>query len=293
MIFGNDVSLQLWQYRRALLSTDVLVKFVQSAIDSCCVIQNRLDFETKLGCAQELVSAMALTLIVVRALILLVIKRSDRSISQEYDSESHKKSKSNDNYRIARILLEELLNRCPMVSAPCYGYVSPVTNILFNIDYKPYLFANLFGQCYEYNCQLIMMIAQSRCDFNATDSQGNTLLHNVICDALKEIEFFHDYLGNPRKEVTEAVIPIIKSLLENGSYPYARNKDRKCPFDGLNDSKLIELNCENIIVSCNELMAKYDYTLTLRYLAATKIINSKIPYRHLLPEALVKFVDLH
>ena len=82
-------------------------------------------------------------------------------------------------------------------------------------------------------------------------------------------------------------------MLENGSYPFAKNKDGKCPFDGVIDTKLCHSIPEHVIASCKELMTKYDCSLTLRYLAATKIIESEIPYRHLLPEDLVKFVDLH
>ena len=293
MIYSNDISLQPLCYKRALLSTDVLVKFVLTAIDSCCVIQNRLNLEEKPGCAQELVSAMAQTLTVVRALILLIIKRSEKSISQEHDSESQKEPKSNDNYRIARILFEELLNRCPKVLAPCYGYVSPVENILFKTDYKPFLLVRLFRQCYVYNCQFITMIVQSQCDLNATDSLGNTLLHNVVCDALQEIKSFRGYPNSCRTVLTEPVIKIVKILLDNGSYPHAKNKQRKCPFDELTDIELNKSNPENIIASCKELMKNYDRTLTLKYLAATKIVDSAVPYRHLLPEALVKFVDLH
>ena len=120
MIFGNDISLQTMCYHKAFLSTDVLVKFVQTAIDSCCAIQDQLNITTKPGCAQELVSVLAQTLIVVRALIILVIKRSDRNINhkQLVNLKCHRRSKSNDHNGTAKLLLEELLNRCPTVSAP-------------------------------------------------------------------------------------------------------------------------------------------------------------------------------
>ena len=293
MIFGNDIALQPMCYDKALLTTDAVVKFVQTAIDSCCVIQNQLTIETKLGCAQELVSAMAQNLIVVRALILLMIQRSDRYVSQERHGIGHKETKNCKNYRIAKILLEELLNRCPVVSAPCYGFHSPVANILFNTSYKPLLYSHLLEQCYRYNCQFMMMIVQSLSDFNATDSQGNTLLHNVIGDVLQEVDFFYHYRGDHRQVLSNAAIKIIQILLESGSYPHAKNKERKCPFDGFTNKKLYKLNPEYIFASCKDLMTKYDSSLALKYLAATKIVHSKIPYKNVLPEALVKFVDLH
>ena len=139
-----------------------------------------------------------------------------------------------------------------------------------------------------------MMIVQSLSDFNATDSQGNTLLHNVICDALQDIDHF---IGDRDRSdpvlQTETAIEMIKILLENGSYPHAKNKERKSPIDQIPHDKLRRLNPENIISCWKDLMTKYDCTLTLKYMAATKIVDYKISYKNFLPETLVKFVDLH
>ena len=295
LLMNHDISIRSMLYSEALLSSDALVKFVQIAIDSCCVIQDQLNHETKPGCVQEMISAMAQTLIIVRALILLMIKRSDRNIDKERNAngKNFKESKDKINDSIAKILVEEVLNRCPTVSAPFYGYSSPVANILFNIRYKPLLYSHLTEQCFSHNYTFMMMIVQSQCDFNAPDSLGNTVLHNVICDVLQEIDFFYNSRGDNRTTLADLAFEIVKLLLEKGSYPHAKNKDGKRPFDGITEDKFHRMNRKDINVRFKDLMTKYDFTLTLKFLAATKIADLKIPYRNLLPDALVKFVDLH
>ena len=293
MIFHNDISLGSMCYSNAFMSNDVLVKFVQTAVDSYCVIRGKLNCETKQGCAQELINAMAQTLIIVRALILIMIKRSDKHVGNQYNSENFNDFKSDSNYRITRILLAELLNRCPTVSAPFHGFASPVAHILFNIHYKPLLYTHLTEKCPRYHQHFMMMLIQSQCDLNDIDFQGNTILHHVIRDFLQEIDYHHDYHGDNQEILIDQFLKIVKMLLDSGSYPHAKNKDGKCPFDEITDAKLCKFNPKDIIMHCEELTRKYDCTLTLRYLAATKIVYYKIPYRNLLPEALIKFVDLH
>ena len=185
--------------QKALLSTDVLVKFVQTAVESCCVIQNKLNCEKRLGCAQELISAVTQTLVIVRAVILVIIKRHGKNIDKEGGIENSKAFISDSNHRIAKILLDEVLNRCPTVSAPLHGYEYPVTNILFNIRYKPLFYAFLTEHCPKYYPTFMMMLVQSHCDLNATDSEGSTILLNVISDMMQEIDFFYNLQRYPRK----------------------------------------------------------------------------------------------
>ena len=294
IMMNSGISFRMLCYSKALISTDVLVKFVQTAIDSCCVIQNKLNCETKLGYAQELVSAIAQILIIVRALIMVMMKRSDKNIDKAEVVGNSKGFKSSNKHSIAKILLEEVLNRCPTVSAPFHGFEYPVANLFFNVHYKPYFFAHLTEYCPMYYLSFMKMLVQSHCDLNAADCQGNTILHNVICDMLQEIDFFHDHLRYNCKVLMDAAVEVVEILLENGSYPHAKNKKGKFHLDGLTDTEPIStLNVKNILTRCEDLMRKYDCTLTLKYMAATKIVNFKIPYRNLLPQALVKFVDLH
>ena len=277
-------------YHKALLSTDVLVKLVQTAVDSCCVIQNKLKSETKLGYAQELISAISQILIIVRAVILRIMKRSDIV----NDTENSKEFKNDKNHRIAKILLEEVLNRCPTVSAPLHGYEYPVANLLFYTRFKPYFHANLTEHCATYYVPFMKMLVQSHCELNATDSLGNTILHNVLSDMLQEIDFFHDHIRYYSRVLVDAAVKMVELLLEKGAYPHAKNQQGKYALDLLVDYKTHStFNVENMYIRCKDLMSKYDYTLTLRYMAATKIVHSKLPYGNLLPQALVKFVDMH
>ena len=294
MMNSRGISFITLCYRKALISTDVLVKFVQTAIDSCCVIQNKLNGETKPGCAQDLISAMAQTIIIVRAVILVIMKRSDKNVGKEDDIENSRVSISGSNYRISQILLEELLNRCPAVSAPFHGFEYPVANVLFNVHYKPYFYATLTKYCTMYYLSFMKMLVQSQCDISATDSQGNTILHNVVYDMLQEIDFFNEITRYHNTIVMDAAVEVVEIFLENGSYPHAKNKKGKHLLDGFIDYKpKSSLNAKTILVRCKDLMTKYDCTLTLKYMAAKTIVHSKIPYRNLLPQALVKFVDLH
>ena len=91
----------------------------------------------------------------------------------------------------------------------------------------------------------------------------------------------------------ETRLEIIKFLLENGSYPHARNKKGQCPGDGLPHVKLYRLNPENLITQFKNLLAKYDSRMTLKYMSAKKIIDSQIPYKDILPQHMVEFVNLH
>ena len=93
--------------------------------------------------------------------------------------------------------------------------------------------------------------------------------------------------------MAETTLKIIEILLENGSYPHARNKKGQCPGDGLPNVKLFRLNPENLIVQFKNLIARYDSRMTLKFMSARKIVDSKIPYKDLLPEHLVDFVNLH
>ena len=93
--------------------------------------------------------------------------------------------------------------------------------------------------------------------------------------------------------MAETTLKIIEILLENGSYPHARNKKGLCPGDGLPHLKLHRFNPEDLIKQFKDMIAKYDSKMTLKYLAAKEIINSKAPYEDKLPKDLIKFVSLH
>ena len=130
------------------------------------------------------------------------------------------------------------------------------------------------------------MIIWSNCDLNDTDSNDNTILHNVICDFLREIDFHHDYQGDNQKIQIDQFLEIVKMLLENGAHPHANNKEGKCPLDAITATKLRKFNTKDIMIHCKDLMTKYDCTLTLKYQTAKKIVGSNIPYRILLLESL-------
>ena len=54
-------------------------------------------------------------------------------------------------------------------------------------------------------------------------------------------------------------VEVVEILLENGSYPHAKNKKGKHLLDGFIDYKPnSSLNAKNILVRCKDLMTKYD-----------------------------------
>ena len=111
---------------------------------------------------------------------------------------------------------------------------------------------------------------------------------------LQEIDHFHDHINHHSKILMDAAVEVVEILLENGSYPHVRNKEGKHFLDGFIDYKPHStLDAKYIFFYCKKLMKKYDRTLTLKYMAAKKLVHSEMPYRNLLPQALVKFVDLH
>ena len=286
-IFGY-VSLRTALLEEMLLSSDVLVKFGTIAIDSCCAIQERLNYEKKRGCVQEMISAIEQTLVSIGVVILHLIERSFKSSRSDQDS------KSETDHKLARILLEELLNRCPVISAPSCGYASPVINSFFKGWYKPILFLRLTAQCLKNYNKLMKMIVELRYDLNTVDHRGNTILHIMMSDILYEINKFQCCNGvDATQQLVDSVVDCVRILLKNGSYPNTRNKRGKLPGEGLEDVKLHTFNPENIIVRFKNLLTEYDCSLTLKYLAAKKIVDSQILYENCIPKALVEFVALH
>ena len=140
------------------------------------------------------------------------------------------------------------------------------------------------------------MIIDSKADLNATDHEGNTILHIVMSDCQREI----DYLRRENFEELiiekhmDTAVDIAKLLLDHGSYPHAKNKQGKYPGDLLHDVTLEYFdNPETLIGHFQDMLKSYDCRLTLKYLTAIKIIEYNIPYRQQLPKSLVKFVDLN
>ena len=222
-----------------------------------------------------------------------LIKRSDSDFDKELDGCDNKEFTNQGHYRLAKVMLNELLHRCPLVAAPHFGYKSPLINVLFRARYKAIHYSSLTRQCIRYSYHLLKLIIDTQCDLNDTDHNGNTILHIVISDVFQEIECVHKSdQDNVGKQLSDVVVELVQLLLENGSYPHAKNKQGKCPVNGLQDIKPMRYNPENLFISLNDLLEKYG-AFTLQYLSATKIVQAKISYKSKLPEALVKFVDLH
>ena len=192
-------------------------------------------------------------------------------------------------HRIARILVDELLHRCPEISAPFYGYTWPVMNVVFKAKHRITHFLEFTRSCRDYNYHFVQMVIQSGYDLNATDWEGNTILHVVISEVLMEIDAFY----NTKDQLMELALKIIEILLENGSYPHARNKNGRCPGEGFPNVKIRNYSPESVVAQFKNLLGKYDSTMTLKYLAARKIVDSQIAYETVLPKDLARFVSLH
>ena len=294
MIMGDNISLRTAvTYGYVCLSNAVFVKFVQIAIDSCCALQDRLSIERKPGCVRELITAIEETLLIIGGVILVLIKRDNKTLAQEHDFGN---LNNWENQTISKILLNELLHRCPVVSAPFVGYSSPVTNIMFKAKHKRLLFTRFTQQCLMYNLQLAKMIIECQYDLNATDHEGNTLLHVIMSDVYMEIEFLKLFVKDPiLSQHIETTFQTVHILLDNGSYPQAKNKRGKYPCDGFEHGRLQRYCQENLHERFQDLFAKYDSQsiFSLKCLAKTVIRKSRIPYKNFLPVALVKFVDFH
>ena len=266
---------------RCILSNDVIIKYAIVAIESCCVIQNRLSTERKQGCVQELIETIEETLLFIVGWILHLIKRSDNSFQSELSQPHEPNLKS---HRLARIL----------VSAPFYGYAWPIMNIIFKAKHRIKRFANLTKKCPEYNYHFVKLVIQSGYDLNKKDWEGNTILHVVISEILQEIDsMYNSRADNAVEQLMETRSKIIEILLEKGSYPHARNKAGQCPGNGPPIVKIQRINPDDVMTQFKNLLAKYDRTMTLKYLAAKTIVDSQTTYQDVLPKHLVKFVNLH
>ena len=279
------------------LSNDVLVKFVWIAIDSCCAFQERLNVEQKPGCVQEMITAMEQILVIVWAIILRLIKKSDDSFD-EGNQEFFKQSKEMVKSTLANTLLGEFFQRCPGVSAPFFGYESPLIHTLYRAKYKARSCLLLTVKIIRYNFKFMKMVIDSQWDVNSTDDQGNTILHIILSEVLLDIDVVQrsnfNNIYKYTQELIDTTVNIVQLLLDNGSYPHAKNKQGKYPCEGLLDVELeSNFNPENLITRLNHLLEKYDCTFTLKYLTAKKIVDSKIAYEKHLPKSLVHFLDLH
>ena len=291
MIVGN-VSFWTSFHHWCKLSNDVLVKFVLVAIESCCVIQDRLNAEKKKVCVYEWIGTMEETLLFIVVLILHLIKRSDNSLEQEANMPCEPDL---NNHRMAWILVEELLNRCPGISAPSYGLMWPIMNVIFKAKHRVMRFFRLLQDCVKYNHHFVKMVAASEHFHpNATDSHGNTILHVVTSEVLLEIDpMYHPAHGEILNQQIETTLLIIKVLLECGSYPHAKNKKDQTPEDKIEGVKLERFNPENVITQFKNLLEQYDSTMSLKYLAAKRIVDSQILYKDTLPKRLAEFVSWH
>ena len=139
------------------------------------------------------------------------------------------------------------------------------------------------------------MLIDSKIDLNATDHQGNTILHVVMSDIQREVDFLKriNFGELIIERHIDTAVDIAQLLLDHGSYPHAKNKRGNCPGDQLHDVKLEYFNPETLIDRFKDLLKNYDCSLTLKYLAAVRINQYNIPYRQHLPESLIKFVDLN
>ena len=277
------------------LSNDVLVKFVCIAMDSCCAFQERLNLEQEPGCVQEMITAMEQILVIVWAIIVHLIKRTDNSFEGE-QSEFLKQSKEMVKSTLANTLLGEFFQRCPGVSAPFFGYESPLIHTLYRAKYKARSCLLLTVKIIRYNFKFMKMVIDSHWHVNSTDVQGNTILHIILSEVLLDIDVLQRFNFSPAytQELSDTTVNIVQLLLDNGSYPHAKNKQGKYPGEGLLDIELKSyFNPHNLITRFNHLLEKYDCTFTLKYLTAKKIVDSKIAYEKHLPKSLVRFLDLH
>ena len=294
MIVGN-VSFWTSFHHWCKLSNDVLVKFVLVAIESCCVIQDRLNAEKKKVCVYEWIGTMEETLLFIVVLILHLIKRRYKSFEPEL-GRSCERDLKNDS--VARILVEELLYRCPGISAPFHCLMWPVMNVIFKAKHRIRRFSNLTQHCVKYNYHFVKMVAESqRLHPNATDSDGNTLLHVVTSEFLPEIEYmYHPAQDDMLKQHVETRLLILKVCLENGSYPHARNKQGRTAEDELDClqhcMEFQRFDRENLTTQIKNLLAQYDSSLTLKYLSAKRIADAKIPYKNTMPKELTELVNL-
>ena len=103
---------------------------------------------------------------------------------------------------------------------------------------------------------------------------------------------YHPAQEDRVRQQMETRLQIIKVLLENGCYPHARNKQDKTPEDGLHCMKLKKFDPENLITRIKNFLAQYDSSLTLKYLAAKRIADAKIPYKNTMPKELTELVNL-
>ena len=290
LIVGKTSFMTAFHFR-CFLSNDLIIKYAIVAIESCCVIQNRLGRERKLGCVHELMETIEETLLFVVGWILHLIKRSDNSFQSELTEPAGSILKS---HRVAWILVKELLHCCPEVSAPFHGYSWPMMNISFKAKYRIKRFANLTKECREYNYHFVKMVIQTGYDLNKADCEGNTILHVVTSEILQEIDSMHNSGEEDAiKQLIETRLKIIEICLEKGSYPHARNKKGQCPGDGPPNAKIQRFDPDDIMTQFKNLLAKYDSTMTLKYLVAKKIVESQIAYKDILPKHLVEFVNMH
>ena len=181
---------------------------------------------------------------------------------------------------IAKELLQELLDIFPEVSERYHSHCPPqhiITSCNFTNQGSGEILAHT-----PYDVELMKLLMDCKIQVNGVDFAGDTILHCAV-DLLR----MQLHLGVCK--CSSDIIECLTVLSQNGVWPNARNLYSEwVQFDTFPSPERIFAGRIRQVLKDWE----YQYSMTLEYMATVVVIRCKIPYKHVLPTLLVKFVNM-
>ena len=262
------------------MDNDLVMRTVDMTFRSLTRIQKDLNEATLPGLIEQLVGQFKQAMLFVTFFLVKLLQRSLllQALDKENQSEnSDSENSANEIYKkvstaeadvaLALKIFKRVCKEFPILRSPNSGYWAPLPHFMFDRDYSALFVDYHYVRRYYLVLQLFI---DCRLDVDATDSDGNTLLHVVA--------------GSSRREPDDR---LVKMLLDNGAHSHCRNKNGKTPLDV---AKKKTEKCTEVI----ELLEEHMKILNLKCIAAKKVKDYKLLDQNCeLPACLVKFVSIH
>ena len=271
-----------------VMDNDLIVRTVDMAFRSLTRIQKDLNEATLPGLMEQLVSQFKQTMVMVSFFLVKLLHRS--SLLQALDKENQSDNSSSENslkeidkkvspaehaeaeLALALKIFRRVCKEFAVLRSPNSGYWAPLPHVIFDQDYS----APETSKKYERHYHLILQLfIDNRLNVDATDSDGNTLLHIMVgCSG-----------GQPN----ECIVRLVKMLLDNRAHSHCRNKNGRTPLD-VARAKKTDKSPEII-----ELLEEHMRIPSLKCIAAKKVKDYELLENNceFWPAHLIKFVNIH
>ena len=262
------------------MDNDLVMRTVDMTFRSLARIQKDLNETTLPGLIEQLVSQFKQAMLFVTFFLVKLLQRSlllealDKENESDYSNsenshlyEIYKKvSTAEADVALAIKIFRRVCKEFPVLRSPNSGYWAPLPHFMFDTDYTAVFLDDHYEKRYYHVLQLFI---DNRLNVDATDSDGNTLLHVIV-----------------GSESTDE--RLLQMLLDNGAHSHCRNKNGKTPLD---IAKKKKKETAEVI----KLLEEHMKILSLKCIAAKNVKDYKLLEKNceFWPKDLIKFVSIH